>query len=176
MVGEIRDLETAEVAINAAQTGHLVFSTLHTNDAPGAVTRLIDMGVEPFLVASSLEAVIAQRLVRVICPKCKKSIKPPKEILEWLGLSTNQEYTFYKGIGCKECGRSGYKGRTGIFEVMEISDRLRNLIVSKVSSSALRNAAIEEGLKTLLSEGIKKILAGITTVEEVMRVSKESEK
>lgn len=179
LVGEIRDLETAEVSIQAAQTGHLVLSTLHTNDAPGAVIRLIDMGIEPFLVASTLEGVLAQRLVRLICPQCRKGYEPRPEVVERLGLpaaSAGEKYTFYRGAGCKICRNSGYAGRTGIFELWMPSERIRNLIISKASSSSLREVARAEGMRTLLEEGVQKVLAGLTTAEEVIRVTKEVEK
>lgn len=176
LVGEIRDLETADIAIQAAQTGHLVFSTLHTNDAAGAITRLIDMGIEPFLISSSLEGVLAQRLVRIICPNCRKPYEPIESVLEWLGLPQNKKYTFYKGTGCKNCNGLGYRGRLGLFELMMVSEDIRNLITSRVQTSVIRNLARKQGMKTLLEEGIQKILDGVTTVEEVMRVCKEVEK
>lgn len=176
LVGEIRDLETAEITIQAAQTGHLVFSTLHTNDASGAINRLIDMGIEPFLISSSLEGVLAQRLVRLICPNCRQAYEPGPEILNWLGLAPDKKYKFYKGAGCKDCNNSGYKGRTGIFELMRATEELRNLIVSRVPTGVIRDLARKQGMATLLEEGIQKILDGQTTIEEIMRVCKEVEK
>ena len=175
MVGEIRDSETAEIAIQSALTGHLVFSTLHTNDAPGAITRLTDMGIEPFLIISTIRAIIAQRLVRLICPKCKKAYDPQGHELSDLGIS--QEKTkglkFYKGEGCSECNGTGYKGRTGIYELLIMDERLRELVVKRDSLSTIRDAARNAGMKTLREDGIKKIIEGVTTVEEVLRETKE---
>ena len=172
MVGEVRDLETAEISIHAALTGHLVFSTLHTNDAPGALTRLIDMGVEPFLVSSSIIGVVAQRLVRTICPNCKESYKPSPKIITELGLSSKDvDLVFYRGKGCKACGNTGYKGRLGIFELMILNDRIRELILTRTSTSVIRKAAQEGGMRTLREDGLEKALAGITTLDEVIRVT-----
>lgn len=176
LVGEIRDPETAETAIQAAQTGHLVLSTLHTNDAPSAVIRLIDMGIEPFLVASTVEGVLAQRLVRLICPHCKESYQPQAEVVERLGLAEDKKYEFFKGRGCKSCRHTGYAGRTGIYELWVPSERIRNLIISKASASSLREVARAEGMRTLMEEGVQKVLQGLTTAEEVIRVTKEVEK
>ncbi|MFA5388948.1 MAG: type II secretion system ATPase GspE [Candidatus Omnitrophota bacterium] len=175
MVGEIRDAETAEIAIQAALTGHLVFSTLHTNDSPGAVTRLVDMGVEPFLITSTVRAVLAQRLVRRICPKCKKEYKPSELELSEFGISKEKikDMKFYKGEGCKECGNSGYKGRTGLYELLTVDDKIRDLVVRRESLSAIRNAACEGGMKTLRENGFKKVMEGVTTIEEVLRETKE---
>ncbi len=173
MVGEIRDFETAEIAIQAALTGHLVFSTLHTNDAPGAVTRLIDMGVEPFLVASSLVGVLAQRLVRKICPGCKEKHLPTKEELKDIGLKPNEKISFYKGKGCAECKKTGYKGRIGIYELMLPGDKIRNAIISKAPAEDLREMARSEGMVTLAEDGIAKAMDAVTTVEEVLRVTRE---
>lgn len=170
MVGEIRDMETAEIATQSALTGHLVLSTLHTNDAPSAANRLIDMGVEPFLVASSIEGVLSQRLVRRICPKCKEPYTPSKDIAVKFNLADN-ESVFYRAKGCRQCGRTGYKGRTGIYELMMMTDELRSIIAAKRSTSELKKAAIETGMKTLQQDGIRKALEGITTLEEVMRVA-----
>lgn len=176
MVGEVRDLETAEIAIHASLTGHLVFSTLHTNDAPGAFTRLIDMGAEPFLVSSAVTAVMAQRLVRVICPACKQAYRPPKEILESVGLPKSQwGNKFYKGKGCGRCKKTGYLGRTGIFELMIPNERIREMLVGKPSTSELRQAALEAGMKSLRQEGLPKALNGTTTLEEILRVTQEEE-
>lgn len=173
MVGEIRDLETTEIAIQAALTGHLVFSTLHTNDAPGAVTRLIDMGLEPFLASSSLIGVLAQRLVRKICPDCKEKYTPSKEALADIGLSGEDKLEFYRGKGCDKCMSTGYKGRISIYELMIPDDRIRNAIVAKVSSDDIRKLSVNSGMVTLMQDGIDKIKHGITTVEEVLRVTRE---
>ena len=172
MVGEVRDQETALIAIEAALTGHLVLSTLHTNDAPGAIARLIDMGVEPFLIASGVIAVLAQRLVRVICPKCKESYTPPHDALKRLGLapSENDKVTFYRGRGCENCKQTGYKGRIGVFELMVITDRIRDLILAKASTHAVREAALEGSMKALKEDALEKILLGTTTLEECIRV------
>jgi len=170
LVGEIRDLETADIAVKAALTGHLVFSTLHTNDAPSTVTRLIDMGLEPFLVASSLQLAVAQRLVRKICPSCRKEYRPPKRLLEKLGLEED-EAVFYKGEGCTACNNTGYKGRIALFEVMPISKRMISMIVEKATADELREVALEEGMQTLRESGLKKAREGITTLEEVIRVT-----
>jgi len=172
MIGEIRDVETAEMAIRSAMTGHLVFSTLHTNDAPGAVTRLIDMGIPPFLVASSLKGVLAQRLVRVICPHCKVSYEMEKGKLEKIGFPSSEERTtFFKGKGCRECRNLGYSGRTGLFELMIPDNQMRELIVERASTDALREKAKELGMATLREDGWRKALAGVTTLEEVTRVA-----
>jgi general secretion pathway protein E/type IV pilus assembly protein PilB len=172
MLGEIRDLETASIAINASLTGHLVFSTLHTNDAPGAVTRLIDIGVKPFLVASSTRALMAQRLVRKICRKCGAPHMPTDAELRALNLDPNmQGANFMKGKGCGECNKLGCKGRFGIFEVFVINDEARKLIYDKVPSAVLRNQAREMGMRTLREDGARKVVAGLTTAEEVIRAT-----
>ena len=176
MVGEMRDFQTAEIAIQAALTGHLVFSTLHTNDASGAVTRLIDMGVEPFLVSSSVIGVLAQRLVRTICKDCKEEYVPTEEELKDIGLLDEPRTTnikFYKGKGCAKCMNTGYKGRIGIFELMILDDSIRNLVIGKVPTEEIRKKAIASGMTTLKEEGIQKIKEGITTAEEVLRVTQE---
>ncbi len=171
MVGEIRDRETAQIAIEAALTGHLVLSTLHTNDAPSAATRLIEMGIEPFLVASALLGVLAQRLARTICPNCKEAYIPPKEALKDLGLTMiEEEYTFYRGRGCDLCKGTGYKGRTGIHELLIITDSVREAILRRASAAEIRRIAKEEGFKTLQDDAITKVLMGITTIEEALRV------
>lgn len=172
MVGEIRDIETAEIAIHSALTGHLVFSTLHTNDAPGAVTRLLDMGIEGFLVSSSTIGVLAQRLVKVICPTCKESFTPTYEILEKMG-GGSAEFTTYRGRGCEECRFTGYRGRTGIFELMVITDEIRRLVLEKASASIIRETAVSQGMQVLRECGWQKVRKGITTVEEVLRVTQE---
>jgi len=172
MVGEVRDLETAETAIQASLTGHLVLSTLHTNDAPTAITRLIDMGVEPFLVSASLIGVMAQRLARRICPDCKEPYKPPAEALARLGFKAGSDgdITFYRGKGCERCRHTGYYDRIGIFELMLMNSELRDLVVKRVPLSEIRAAASAAGMKTLKEDGIAKVIEGITTIEEVMRV------
>ncbi len=176
MVGEIRDLETAEIAIRAALTGHLVFSTLHTNDAAGAVTRLLDMGIEPFLVSSSVEALIAQRLVRTICAACKEEYQPEMELLREMNFPLGDGKTrFYRGRGCEECRFTGYKGRTGIYEILVMHDNIRPLIIDRAPSSAIKQAAIGNGMKTLRDDGWAKVKLGITTVEEVGRATQEDE-
>ncbi len=171
MVGEIRDHETAEISSQAALTGHLVFSTLHTNDAPGAVIRLVNMGIEPFLIAGSVIGVLAQRLVRKICPRCKESYKPSKVLLRRLGLKENKSYVFYRGRGCKACKETGYKGRVSLFELLRVTDEIKELIIKGISPTAIRKKAEKEGMKELREDGIAKILQGITTIEEVTRVT-----
>ncbi|MFH1783781.1 MAG: type IV-A pilus assembly ATPase PilB [bacterium] len=175
MVGEIRDLETAEIAIQSALTGHLVFSTLHTNDAASTVTRLMDMGVEPFLISSSITGVIAQRLVRTICPDCKTSYKPSPETLKRLGMDeSKQDTVFYKGEGCKKCNENGYRGRIGIMELLTLNGDVRELIVQKAAADAIKKVARESGgMHTMREDGFKKVLNGVTTVEEVLRVTQE---
>jgi type IV pilus assembly protein PilB len=171
MVGEVRDLDTAQIAIQASLTGHLVFSTLHTNDAAGAVTRLIDMGVEPYLIASTLEAVMGQRLVRTICPGCKVPYRPDDAELALLELNRRQvgDQPFYRGEGCAACNHSGYSGRRAIFEYMRINDALRLAIIERQPTLALRNKAMELGMRTLREDGIRCILDGCTTVEEIIQ-------
>jgi len=175
MVGEIRDSETAEIAIQAALTGHLVLSTLHTNDSTGAVTRLVDMGVEPFLITSTVRAVLAQRLVRKICANCRKEYRPLSQEASEFGISKDKikDMKFYKGGGCPECNDSGYKGRTGLYELLIVDDTIRELVVKRESLSVIRNAASKAGMKTLRENGLKKVMEGITTIEEVLRETKE---
>lgn len=173
LIGEIRDGETAQIAIEAALTGHLVLSTLHTNDAPSVATRLIDMGIEPFLIASSLIGATAQRLARKICLDCKQPYVPPASALEGLGLTTRgqlEDITFYKGAGCPKCGGSGYRGRTGIHEMMRVDDELRHLILNKASARDISQAARSHGMRTLLEDALVKAREGIITLEEVLRV------
>lgn len=171
LVGEVRDVETAQIAIQASLTGHLVFSTLHTNSAAGAVTRLIDMGVEPFLITSTLEGVIGQRLVRLICPMCKRPYKPtPEELAEFA--TTPEEVadlTFFHGEGCDECGNTGYKGRIGIFELLRVTEEIRDLILQRATTDEIHMTAIKQGMKTMRQDGWLKICLGITTFEEVAR-------
>ena len=171
MVGEIRDLETAQISIQASLTGHLVLSTLHTNDAAGAVTRLIDMGVEPFLIASTLEAVLAQRLVRRICPQCKTSYEPPDSLLAPLGLTrtTLGDRHFSFGRGCGHCNQTGYKGRLGIYEWLRLTEAIRDLVVARASTLVIRQKALEEGMRTLRDDGLRAIFDGQTTIEEVIK-------
>jgi type IV pilus assembly protein PilB len=171
MVGEIRDTETAQIAIQASLTGHLVFSTLHTNDSAGTITRLINMGAEPYLIASTLEAVVAQRLVRMICEGCKREYTPTVKELSEIGLKKSdlKKTKFYKGSGCEKCNNTGYKGRTGIFEILVMSDKLRFLVTKRVQTASLREAARKQGMKTLREDGILRVLDGITTIEEVAR-------
>jgi len=173
MIGEIRDMETAEIAVNASLTGHLVFSTLHTNDAPSAITRLIDIGVKPFLVASSTRGIMAQRLVRKICDKCKEPVKATDVELRLLGPIAQQvsQATLYHGKGCNECNYTGYRGRIGIFEIFVINDEVRHMIYERVSASSLRQKARELGMRTLREDGIRKVMAGMTTLGEVFRVT-----
>jgi len=171
MVGETRDLETAQIAIQASLTGHLVFTTLHTNDAPGAVARLIDMGVEPFLIASSLEGVLAQRLVRKICAGCRTPYEPNENILRQIGLSVHDigEKNFYYGTGCEQCNQTGYRGRKGIYELLDITEPIRELITQRAPSVVIRQKAIELGMSTLRADGLRSIFEGETTIEEVLK-------
>jgi len=174
MVGEIRDVETAEIAIQASLTGHLVLSTLHTNDAPSAIVRLIDMGVEPFLVASSLMAVLAQRLVRVICLHCKGPYTPSEvERSYFENAPPEGDFTLYRGTGCDKCQGKGYLGRTAIFETLIITDSIRQMITGRADAQSMKNTAVSNGMRTLRSDGFEKALKGITTVEEVLRVTQK---
>ncbi len=173
MVGEIRDLDTAKIAIEAALTGHLVFSTLHTNDAPSSITRLIDMGVEPYLVSSCLLGSLAQRLARVICPYCKEEYSPPSEMIGLMGVEKGTK--FYRGKGCKFCRNTGYLGRTGVFELMVMNDRLREIALRRVPASEVRKVCIKMGMKTLREAGLEKAKKGITTLEEVLRITEDVE-
>lgn len=173
MVGEIRDLDTARIAVQAALTGHLVFSTLHTNDAPGALTRLVDMGIESYLVASSVIGVIAQRLVRLLCEKCKVSYCPSAVLLKKLGLEGKEKYTFYQAKGCRSCQNLGYKGRIGIFELMLMSERIRNLVIAGTSSSQIKKEAVAEGMSTLFQSALQHVINGKVSVEEMLRVTQE---
>jgi general secretion pathway protein E/type IV pilus assembly protein PilB len=173
MIGEIRDLETASIAVESSLTGHLVFSTLHTNDAPSAVTRMIDIGVKPFLISSAVRGIMAQRLVRRICPKCKEAYEPTEGEIRALGLTpdTIKNATICKGAGCGDCNKSGYRGRFGIFEIFVLDDVARKLINEKVSSSEIRRRARELGMRTLREDGIRKVLAGLTTPKEVVSIT-----
>ncbi|MBC8008966.1 MAG: Flp pilus assembly complex ATPase component TadA [Burkholderiales bacterium] len=173
MVGEIRDLETAEISINASLTGHMVFSTLHTNDAPGAITRMIDIGVKPFLVSTSLRAVMAQRLTRKICSKCKHPYVPDPRELRSLNITAQQAVNanFAKGAGCENCHGSGYRGRAGIFEIFVSNDELQRMIYENVGSSRLRDKARALGMRTMREDGLRKVLSGMTTIEEVVSIT-----
>ncbi len=171
MIGEVRDFETAEMAIQASLTGHLVFSTLHTNDAPGAITRLIDMGVEPFLISSTVAGVLAQRLIRKVCSMCKTKYVPEDDELDLVGLTREDigDRKFSYGKGCENCNNTGYKGRVGIFELLKISPLVQDMINQKLPTNAIRNQAVEEGMVTMRQNGIRCIMDGITTVEEVIK-------
>ena len=175
LVGEIRDLETAEIAIQSALTGHLVFSTLHTNDSASAITRLVDIGVEPFLISSSVLAVVAQRLIRVLCRDCKQPYTPDNATLESIGITPDQfqETTIYRTDGCENCFHTGYKGRTGIFEIMLLDSSLKRLILTTYDSSQIKDAALNLNMVTLRQDGIQKVLDGISTIEEVIRVTQQ---
>lgn len=178
LIGEIRDFETAEIAVQASLTGHLVFSTLHTNDAPTAITRLVNLGVEPFLISASLVAVVAQRLVRVLCPYCKVPLdsqtikKKALSLLAEFGEPLPEEVSLFRPLGCVKCANTGYRGRTGIFEVMDLDEDLRGLIAEGAETEVIREKAISKGMKPMVVDGIKKVLRGETTLEEVMRVTR----
>jgi len=177
MIGEIRDVETAEIAIHASLTGHLVLSTLHTNDSASAVTRLIDMGIEPYLISSSVIGVMAQRLVRVICPQCKGPYTPQEPIISLCTESERAcltEGRFHKGFGCENCLKTGYWGRTGIFELLVIDDRIKEMVSKRAGSHIIKQAAVEKGMATLRADGLHKALAGETTLEEVCRATQDS--
>ena len=175
LVGEIRDTETAKIAIQSALTGHLVFSTLHTNDAASAITRLIDMGIEPFLLSSSINAILAQRLVRIICPDCKIGYTPEPDAIKKLGLNPEEmkDRQVYRGRGCKHCHYTGFKGRCGIFELLLMDQTMKNLVLNTANSNAISEQAVKNGMITLRRDGADKVLAGITTIEEVYRVTNE---
>lgn len=177
MVGEIRDKETMEIAVHAALTGHLLLSTLHTNDAAGAVSRLLDMGLEPFLGASSLECIMAQRLARQVCSECAELIEPPHEMMLIMEkeLGAQPPAKQMRGVGCSNCRFTGYSGRLGLFEILPVSDRIRELILDRASAANIKNVAIEQGMETLRSDGWRKVIEGLTTIEEVIRVSTEDE-
>ncbi len=171
LVGEIRDLETAEIAVQASLTGHLVFSTLHTNDAPSAITRLRDMGIPPFLITATLEAVLAQRLVRKICQECREETVPATEILAELDLTPEDviDKKFYRGRGCPVCNNTGFKGRTGLYELMPVNDTIRDLVHRGVSAEKIRDAAVRAGMRSLRKAAMDKVFAGVTTIEEAIR-------
>ena len=173
MIGEIRDLETAEIAIQSALTGHLVFSTLHTNDAPSAITRLLDLGVESFLLSSTVRGILAQRLVRKICPACKVIDASPAKLAELHACGIAADVTLYRGVGCERCANTGFLGRSGIFELLVMDDTVRKLILQNADAAAIRETARQQGMKTLLEDGADKVRAGITTLGEVFRVTQE---
>jgi type IV pilus assembly protein PilB len=173
MVGEIRDNETADIAVKAALTGHQVLSTLHTNDAAGAITRLDDMGIEPFLISSSILMTCAQRLVRRICSNCKEEFAPEPETLGKLNLKETKGAVFYHGTGCDRCKGRGYAGRAALIEALPVGEAVRRLIIKRASAAVIKNQAVTEGMKTLRMVGIEKALEGVTTLEEVWRVTAE---
>jgi general secretion pathway protein E len=176
MVGEIRDVETVRIAMQSALTGHMVLSTVHTNDAPSTISRLLDMGAEDYLLTSTLNGVLAQRLVRTLCPKCREPHRALPEVVEQMNLRTfvpQGEITLYKPVGCPECAGTGYWGRVCIIEMMTLTDELRSLIMRHATSGEVRAEAIREGMETMFENGVRKSLAGITTIEEVLRVTRE---
>jgi type IV pilus assembly protein PilB len=173
MVGEIRDLETAEIAIRAALTGHLVLSTLHTNDATSAIVRMIDMGIEPFLIASSVIMISAQRLVRKLCPLCRTLYQADKQLMGSLGFPSDEKLTFYRANGCNRCRSLGFSGRTVITELFEMTAEMREMIMKEANNEEVRKFACSKGMKTLRESGLAKAKAGITTVEEVLRVTSQ---
>jgi type IV pilus assembly protein PilB len=171
MVGEIRDRETAQIAIESALTGHLVLSTLHTNDAPGAVTRLIEMGIEPFLVGSAVDCVVAQRLARLLCEECKKRVTLPAEVMRANGFNVGLDLECYEPVGCARCGGSGYKGRVGLYEVMWVSETIRSLAVAREPAETIAHAAVHEGMMRLREDGLEKVRRGLTSIAEIARVA-----
>ena len=175
MVGEIRDVETADISIRAAMTGHLVFSTLHTNDAVGGITRLLDMDVEPFLLASVVKAFIAQRLVRTICPDCKAPVGYPVDYLNEIGAIVSPDFKYFRGQGCDNCRQTGYRGRMAIYEICVVTEPLRRLVIRKATGSEMKQRAILDGMTTLRQDGWRRVAQGMTTVEEVVRVTQTDE-
>ncbi|MGD8982120.1 MAG: ATPase, T2SS/T4P/T4SS family, partial [Desulfobacterales bacterium] len=175
LVGEIRDKETAEIAVQSALTGHLVFSTLHTNDSASAITRLVDIGVEPFLISSSILAVVAQRLIRVLCKDCKEAYTPDELALRSIGISDDrsQKAVIYRAVGCENCFHTGYKGRRGIFEMMILDSSLKSLILKTFDSNQIKNEALKRKMITLRQDGVQKVLSGISTIEEILRVTQK---
>jgi type IV pilus assembly protein PilB len=171
MVGEIRDAETARIAIEAALTGHMVLTTLHTNDAPGAITRLQEMGIESFLTSSAVQCVVAQRLARVLCPHCKRRTVVSREVLEEAGFRVGTDVEAYEPVGCQRCHGSGYHGRMGIYSVMVMSERIKEMVVNLASEAEVASVAIEEGMLTLRQAGMEKVRSGLTSVQEVSRVA-----
>jgi type II secretory ATPase GspE/PulE/Tfp pilus assembly ATPase PilB-like protein len=178
MVGEIRDRETAEISIRAALTGHLVFSTIHTNDSASTITRLLDMGIEPFLVASSVEGIVAQRLVRGLCTACRRPVELDLNVLRDHGFPVERlatEGPIYEAVGCDECRGTGFKGRSGIFEILPVTDEIRPLVIAHASASEIRQEALKHGMKTLREDGWDKVLNGVTSLDEILRVTEEAE-
>jgi len=176
MIGEIRDRETAEIAIHAALTGHLVISTIHTNNAVGTISRLIDMGIEPFLIASAITCLVGQRLIGGVCPKCKVPYQPSPNMLKELGIAvTDKPFTFYRGEGCNVCKGTGLKGRLGIFEVLVINETVRRMIIEKKDVGTILSASMKEGFRTLRYEGLRAVVNGHTTIEEVLQATQEIE-
>jgi len=171
MVGEIRDRDTAQIGVEAALTGHLVLSTMHTNDAPTAITRLVEMGIEPFLVASSIDCVVAQRLARTLCTSCRTETKLSKATLVENGFHVTAGITAFEAVGCRRCGGTGYKGRTGLYEVMPMSDEIRSLVLARASAAEVADVAVEQGMRRLRDDGLAKVGQGLTTVSEVVRVT-----
>jgi general secretion pathway protein E len=173
LVGEIRDLETAEIAIQAALTGHLVFSTLHTNDAASAVTRLIDMGIEPFLVSSAVEAIVAQRLIRLVCQRCREAYQPDEAELAELGLksASRRSLRIFRAKGCQACLETGYRDRTGIYEFLRMTEGIKSLVLKTSDANQIKQAAVAQGMKTLRDDGIRKVVEGRTTISEVLRIT-----
>ena len=170
MVGEIRDRETAQIAVESALTGHLVLSTLHTNDAPSAITRLIEMGIEPFLVASALECVVAQRLARMLCPSCKRRTIIPAKVLQESGYKARVELEAYEPVGCRRCGGSGYRGRIGLYEVMKMTPEIQTMALERQPAEAIRDVAVEQGMTRLRDDGLQKVRQGRTSIAEIARV------
>jgi len=175
LIGEIRDQETAQIAVQASLTGHLVFSTLHTNDAAGAITRLVDMGIEPYLVASSLVAVLAQRLVRLLCPHCKTADTTPEARAYQARLGLPADTALFRAVGCRECRQTGYQGRRAIFEWMDTDTTIRQLMLKNGSTDAIRDAAVRAGMTTLAADGCRLVCEGVTTIEEVLSVTSTHE-
>jgi type IV pilus assembly protein PilB len=171
MVGEIRDRETAQIAVEAALTGHLVLSTLHTNDAPTAITRLIEMGIEPFLVGSAVDCVVAQRLARMLCEECKRRVLVSSDVMRANGFNLGLDLECYEPVGCARCGGTGYKGRIGLYEVMWISDTIRQMAVARETADAIAHAAVHEGMMRLREDGLEKVRRGLTSIAEIARVA-----
>jgi type IV pilus assembly protein PilB len=171
MVGEIRDADTARIAVESALTGHLVLSTLHTNDAPSAITRLTEMGIEPFLTASALRCVVAQRLARTLCASCRRQTTLTVDSLRTAGFECAEDVEGYEAVGCGRCNHTGYRGRTGLFEVMTVSEEIRSMAIERVSADAIRRVALEQGMRPLRDDGIEKVRLGLTSISEVARVA-----